>query len=116
MITNETLCIATSKNGSNCRARAIRGNYCMAHAPELAGKREEARIQGGRNSAKMVRMARSGSEKFGPVYDVLWEAMQEVRSGLLDPRQAQAMASVASVMVKVFEVGEMEERLSRIER
>ena len=41
--------------------------------------------------------------------------MQEVHDGELDPRQAQAMASLAGALVRVITSGELEERLRSLE-
>ena len=50
-----------------------------------------------------------------PVLDSLEKAMSEVYSGELDPRQAQAMSSLARAMVVVLEVSSLEERVRRLE-
>ena len=41
--------------------------------------------------------------------------MGEVHDGRLHPRRAQAMASLAGVMVRVMTAGEMETRLRKVE-
>ena len=46
---------------------------------------------------------------------MLEAALGEVYRGELDPRQAQAMASLAGAVVRVITAGELEERLRALE-
>jgi uncharacterized small protein (DUF1192 family) len=46
---------------------------------------------------------------------MLASALREVHSGELEPRQASAMAAVAGALVRVVQVGEMEERVRALE-
>ena len=50
-----------------------------------------------------------------PVADLLDRAIKEVHHGELDPRAAQAMASLAGALVRVITSGELEERLRSLE-
>jgi hypothetical protein len=49
------------------------------------------------------------------VYERLEQALTEVHGGELDPKVAQAMASLARAMVNVLTAGELEERVRRLE-
>ena len=51
-----------------------------------------------------------------PVADLLEKALEEVHEGQLDPRVATAMASLAGALVRVFQAGEMEERMRKLEQ
>ena len=46
---------------------------------------------------------------------MLEEALRQVHDGILDPRAATAIASLAGAIVRVFTAGEMEERLRILE-
>jgi hypothetical protein len=50
-----------------------------------------------------------------PIIDLLNKAAQEVYDGRLDPRQATALASLASALVRVYTVGELEDRMRQVE-
>ncbi len=50
-----------------------------------------------------------------PVFNLLARAMVETYEGGLDPRQANAMSSLAGAMVRVLVGGEIEERVRRLE-
>lgn len=49
------------------------------------------------------------------VCGLLAETIHQVRTGQVDPRIANAVGYLASVMVRALEVGELEERLAAIE-
>jgi hypothetical protein len=51
-----------------------------------------------------------------PVLAVLFDALDEVHSGKLEPPQANAMAALASAIVRVYGAGQLEERLERLEQ
>jgi hypothetical protein len=50
-----------------------------------------------------------------PVAQHLFEALEGLAEGALDPKIATAMASVASALVRVVTSGELEERLRALE-
>ncbi len=109
-------CQGHRKDGSPCRGQALpSGSYCFAHAPELADKRREVRKRGGANSARRARLLTLMPPRLMSVYNRLEEALSQVHDGSLDARQAQAMASLAGVMVRVLTAGEVEERIRRLE-
>ena len=69
MNAKEKLCKAASAGGKPCRAKAIRGDYCFAHSPELADKRKEARKLGGENKSKRKRLAKMMPSRLGSVLE-----------------------------------------------
>ncbi len=109
-------CIGRRKDGQPCTAPALGSSpYCYAHDPERAAERDQARRKGGENSAKIVRMRGLVPPRLAPVFDALEAALGEVHGGALDPKQAQAMASLARAMVAVLSAGELEERVRALE-
>jgi len=108
---NKKICAATKKNGEPCTAPAVRGDYCIAQCPESA----EWRRKGGENSSTAARLEKRMPLRLRPIFDQLEKAVAEVYSGELDPRQAQAMSSLARAMVTVMEAGTFEERIQKLE-
>jgi hypothetical protein len=49
------------------------------------------------------------------IFETLVAAIREVHDGDLDPRQAQAMSSLAGAVLRTLETGELDERLRRLE-
>ncbi len=116
MATDSKRCTATRRDGAQCSAQSLPGEpMCFAHSPAMAEARTAARRRGGSNSAKVVRLRGLVPPRLLPVFDRLERALADVLSGDLDPKQAQAAASVARAMVSVLSSGELEERLRRLE-
>ncbi len=115
--TQEAACVEVRRDGAPCRARVLpEGDYCWAHDPALAEKRNAARQAGGINSSGPARLRRMVPNRLNPVARVLEKALVEVHNGKLEPRRALAMAGVARALVSVLGSGELEERLQRVEK
>jgi hypothetical protein len=108
------LCKGTKKNGGPCTVKASADGYCFAHSPALAEKRKEAREKGGFNSSKAARLEKLSS-RFSPVSALLENVLKELSEKKIDPRTAQAIASVSKALVSVMNAGELEERLRLLE-
>ena len=117
MVVNATrpLCKSARIDGQPCRAPAIKDGFCFSHSPDLAEKAKKARIAGGRNKAKAIRLRKLVPPRLLPVFDKLENALDEVHRGNLEPRIATAMASLAAAMVRVLTAGELEERVRILE-
>ena len=113
----ETTCVEVRRDGTPCRARALpEGDYCWAHAPEMAEKRNAARQAGGINSSGPARLRRMLPNRLNPVARLLEKSLVEVHNGKLEPRRALAIAGLSRALVSVLGSGELEERLQRVEK
>lgn len=108
-------CRATRRDGAPCSAPALGSGWCFAHDPDLAAQRAAARKSGGKNSSKIVRLRGLVPPRLVNVYDKLEQALGDVESGQLDPKQANSMANLARAMVAVLTAGELEERVRKLE-
>ncbi len=108
-------CTATRKDGSPCTVRALASGYCTFHDPALRETTREARRAGGRNSSNAARAAKRIPRDLGDLSRRLFEALDEVHRGDLDPKRATAMASLAGAAIRVHEVAELELRLAALE-
>jgi len=114
--TERKRCAAPRRDGQPCQAPAVTAaGFCFTHDPGLATQRAAARRRGGQNSARIVRLRGLVPRRLSDIYDVLEDALGEVRAGKLNPQQASAMASVARAMVAASRLGELEERLRELE-
>ncbi len=111
-----TTCKATRRDGKPCTVRALADGFCFAHSPNTASKREEARREGGRNKRRGTRLGKLMPSSLKPVLEKLMDGIDEVHLGTLDPRQASAMASLASAIGRLYEVAELEQRLEALEK
>ncbi len=115
--TDRKRCDALRKDGSACKAPALPDDTkCWAHSSSTEERRDAARKSGGANSAKTVRLRGMLPPRLVPVFDALEAALTEVHDGLLDPKQAMAMAAIARAMVSVLTAGEIEQRVRDIEQ
>jgi len=108
-------CAAPRKDGRPCAAPPLADGRCFAHSPSTAADRAEARRRGGRNRSNAARLRGLMPPCLAPVFDRLETALAGTHAGELDPRQAQAMASLARALVAVLTAGELEERVRRLE-
>jgi len=113
---NGGICRATRADGQRCTVRALADGYCFAHSPSTEDKRREARSQGGQNKGTPARADRLLPRDLRPLLGLLIRAMTEVHTGAITPQQGTAMSSIASSVVKMLGIVELEARMSQIEK
>ncbi len=104
-------CPAVRKDGARCTARPGPSGYCIGHNSGA----QDARRKGGHGKSRAERAGKLLPARLRPVAAMLEAALGEVYRGELDPRQAQAMSSLAGAIVGVITAGELEERLRALE-
>ena len=110
------VCAATRKDGRPCTARALPGgDYCFAHDPARQGALRASRERGGRSKAAAARAEKLVPAILRPVLDTLLGAVDEVKTGAITTQQAGALSSLAGAIVKVYQVGTLEERIAALE-
>lgn len=111
-ITTERLrCRATKKDGTPCKAWAVKDGLCVGHIAESI----EGRAKGGIHSSKKHRLDAMLPLRLRPVLELLEKALAEVHEGKLKPSEATAIASLAGAIVKTIEAGVFEQRLLELE-
>jgi hypothetical protein len=108
-------CAALRRDGNPCTLPARADGYCFAHSPELQDKRRAAYATGGQHKRTSHRLDKLTPASLRPVLAKLFTALDGVESGALDPKQGTAMASIAGVIVRVYEATELETRLAALE-
>jgi hypothetical protein len=114
-------CSAPRADGSACGGAPLPGrDVCMFHEPALASRRAEGRRQGGteRSRPRTTLPIVEGSgevRSVGEVCSLLSDTINHVRTGQIDPRIANTVGFLASVLIRAFEVGKLEERLAALE-
>ena len=114
----ERTCRGTTKAGQPCRAptSTIRPDgYCPAHSPENVAAFRAAAAKGGQGKAAAARAEKLVPAVLRPVLDTLLTSIEETKAGTLDPRVAGALSSLAGAVVKVYQVGTLEERIAALE-
>ena len=121
-------CRATRKDGAPCRAEAQSGReYCFFHDPAKTEERHDSKVAGGK-AGKLATLSTvkpwrgvAGEvdvlKAVTPVelVDLLCNTIDDVRTGAIDPKVANAVGYLAGVIVKIQEQEALVERLSAIE-
>jgi hypothetical protein len=105
-------CSAIRSDGQPCQAPVIRDGLCIGH---LKGA-QEARSKGGSATSNAERAARALPNTMRQVANVLIGTLGKVARGEYSPAQGQAIASIASALVRVYQVGEYEDHMRTLER
>jgi hypothetical protein len=105
-------CTFIKVDGSRCTAWAALNGLCIGHQPNSA----EYRAKGGKNRATKARMDKKLPLQIRHIVVLLEKAMVEVYQGQLPIGRGQAMASLGNAIVKAYESGIMEERLTALEK
>lgn len=121
-------CKAFTKEGKACQAQAQIGReYCFIHDPEKVEEVKTAQSRGGtsiktidpnqyrpwRGSRGDVTVLRSPRPQ--DVVNLLADTIDEVKTGQIDPRVANAVGYLAGILVKALEVEAIDDRLTAIE-
>jgi len=114
-------CEFQKKNGSRCGADAQSGkNLCVFHDPHNASEGRRARRAGGiaRSQPAVVLPQETPDHPLSNIADVsslLADSINRLRRGQLDPRVANGVGYLASILLKALESGRIEERLAHLE-
>ena len=114
-------CSFGNKGGGRCRADAQSGKtMCIFHDPTRAADGRRARRMGGINRSRTaavlpVEAPDNPLRNTQDVSTLLAESINQVRRGQLDPRVANSVGHLASILLGALQQGPLEERLARIE-
>ena len=114
-------CQFRKKNGARCGANAQPANgLCIFHDPAKASEGRRARRAGGisRSRPAAVLPSDTPDHHLGNTKEVsafLADSINQLRRGQLDPRVANGMGYLTSVLLRALEQGPLEERMAKIE-
>jgi len=114
-------CEAKTRDGTPCKARPNSGGaFCTFHDPQRAAAQAAGRQEGGRRRSqpRLALPAELPDLTVADVRDVcplLSDTINRVRKGFLDPRIANTIGYLAGVLIRAFEVGDIAERIARLE-
>lgn len=113
-------CKATTKDGTPCQAPPLKdGPYCYHHEPSIATERRAQK----RRAALTMHHGGAGKknrpkvdiQSVADVLDLLSTAASDLKSRKPSVQRARAIAYVSTAALKALEVGELEERLAKLE-
>jgi hypothetical protein len=115
-------CRFRKQNGQRCGADPQSGkDLCVFHDPARASEGHRARRAGGLRRTRVAAVLAPETPDHPPrstkeVSDLLAESINHLRKGQLDPKVANAVGYLASVLLRSLEQGRIEERLAQLER
>jgi hypothetical protein len=112
MSPEKPFCSAKRKDGGECHGWPDSTGLCPAHRPGA----HELHVYAGKCRSKQHQLETRLNPRLRPVLDLLANAIKETHTGTLQPARAQAMASLASALIKVTEFAELEARLTSLEK
>jgi len=113
------LCKANTPDGSKCEAAALMDSeFCFFHDPSKAAERQAAQSLGGH--ANRMKTLDPGIpdvkiENAGDLLALLYETINQVRKGLIDPRAANAVGHLANIAMRAVELNDLNTRIRRLE-
>ena len=114
-------CISRKKSGSKCGADAQTGKQlCVFHDPEKSETVLRARRAGGKARTRGAAVLPTDTPDHSlrntrEVSEFLAESINQLRRGQLDPRVANGIGYLTSVLLRALELGPLEERVARLE-
>jgi hypothetical protein len=114
-------CKFRKKDGKECGADAQSGKtMCIFHDPTRAADGRRARRMGGINRSRTAAVLPADVpdnplRNTQDVSTLLAESINQVRRGELDPRVANSVGHLASILLGALQQGPLEERLARLE-
>jgi hypothetical protein len=114
-------CKFRKKDGSSCGANAQPGNgLCVFHDPARAADGQRARRAGGvkrSRPAPVLPLDTPDHPLASPndVSQLLANSINQLRRGELDPRVANSVGYLATVLLRALEQGPLEERMAKVE-
>ena len=114
-------CKAITKTGERCRVAAGADGYCTFHSPARAELQAEARKRGGNTAPVKVLKIEGGTtlETAAEVRELLGKVILEVFNATIRGdlyRKARTVGYLCGIMLKAFEVTELERRITELEK
>jgi hypothetical protein len=113
-------CQFRKKNGSKCEADAQTGKQvCVFHDPEQSATVKRARRAGGIKRSRPAKVLPHDAPEVAvkgcsDVSTLITASINQLR-GELDPRVANGIGYLATVLLRSLEQGQMEQRISKME-
>jgi hypothetical protein len=108
------------KGNKHCKNYALTGDdFCFFHSPKKAKERAEAQRKGGKKAlAEKKRILKESDIEIKNTSDVvklLNETINQVRTGGIEVKIANAVGYLSGICLKALEQGDIEKRLEALE-
>lgn len=113
-------CSFIKKDLTRCKAFVVAGSlYCLSHDIEMKEVKHEAVQKGGQaDSYKKLDLKLPPFEITQPqdVTKAVVQTINELRDGKLPPRVANTIGYLLGIVIKAFEVAELDDKIEAIDR
>lgn len=109
-------CKQIKTNGETCKANAMSGfDYCFIHNEQVAEKRRQAVIKGGRQTKKIAPLPELKITSVEDVLTMVNTVINEIRQGKLNPKTATSIGYLVNISLETLKITEVEKRLKEME-
>jgi hypothetical protein len=112
-------CKYTKSDGSRCRGFTVSGSdYCWRHSSVVKDfEKKSASSRGGRNRSLIpVNLPQIIINDTRDIPPLLVDTIQHLRSGEIDVRLGTAVGYLSNILLKSYEVADIENRMEKIEK
>jgi hypothetical protein len=103
--------------GERCKGfHQVGSLYCFSHDPDKVQERAVAVKRGGESRAFVVNLAPIKIDKIKDVTIFITRTLNEVRKGDLPPQVANSFFYGANILLKSFELTELENKVEELEK
>ena len=112
-------CKHIKTDGSQCNSYAMKNNnYCWRHSPDIPDDvKLHSLKQGGKggNRRLIINLPELKIENSGDLPPFLVETIRSVRAGLIDTRTGSVIGYLTSILLRSYELSNLEERIEKLE-
>ena len=111
-------CIFTKPNGEKCKSNAMRNSrYCWTHSPEISdAEKKFCASKGGRHKLTLLNLPEIIVKDSRDIPPLLVDTIYHLRHGKMDVRLGTAIGYLSNVLLKSYEVADLEGRIEKVEK
>jgi hypothetical protein len=112
-------CKSKKSDGSRCRGFTISGSYyCWRHSPDIDDfRKKSASSKGGRNRRFVpINLPQIIINDTRDIPPLIVDTIRHLRNGEIDVRLGTAVGYLSNILLKSYEVADIENRMEKIEK
>ena len=113
-------CSHIKSDGEKCTSYAVKGGtFCWRHSPDITHEEKlEASKKGGDNRSKkiIINLPDLRIENSKDLPPFLIDTIRGVRGGVIDSRIGSVIGYLSSILLRSYEVSNLEERIEHLEQ
>jgi hypothetical protein len=111
-------CIFKKSNGERCKSNAMKNSkYCWTHSPEISiHEKRLGSSKGGKTKLTPLNLPQILINDTRDIPPLLVDTIQHLRNGEIDVRLGTAVGYLSNILLKSYEVADIEGRMEKIEK